>query len=123
MTMKVDDSTKKLRARFGRWLKEKREEAGLTQLDVAVAINYGYPVFVSQLERGVKQLPEHDLLVWAALLRVDSAEFAKQYMYYCKPFVYEALYGKDPYALEKLPRSGKPAEPKKRAGKPATKRA
>ncbi|VBI24648.1 Uncharacterised protein [Burkholderia pseudomallei] len=122
MTVKVDESTSKLRARFGQWLKAKREETGMTQLEMAVYLDYGYPVFVSQVERGASVLPEHDMRVWAELLRVDSAEFAKQYLYYCRPFVYEAMYGKDPYALEKLPRSGKTikAAAKPRARKPAS---
>jgi transcriptional regulator with XRE-family HTH domain len=111
MTVKTDSSTAVLRARFGAWLKEAREETGLTQLEMAVHLDYGYPMMVSQVERGVTVMPEHDMRMWATVLRLDVVEFAKQYLYYCKPFVYECLYGKDPYAAEKLPRSAKTISP------------
>jgi transcriptional regulator with XRE-family HTH domain len=107
MTVQTDASAKVLRARFGAWLKEKREDAGLTQLDVAAFLDYAYPVMVSQVERGASVLPEHDLRLWSEVLRVNSKEFAKQFLYFCRPFIYECMYGVDPYVREKLPRGAK----------------
>lgn len=120
MTAKVENSAAILRARFGAWLKAQREEVGMTQLDVAVFMDYAYPVMVSQIERGASALPEHDVRLWAEVLRIKPEEFTKQYMYYCRPALYEGLYGKDPYAIEKLPRA--PRTIKSAPGRPAARR-
>ncbi|WP_412771161.1 helix-turn-helix domain-containing protein [Ralstonia solanacearum] len=93
-----------MRSRFGSWIKQQREELGMTQLDVAMFMGYDYSVMVSQIERGVSAMPTGDLRMWAEVLRMKADELAKQYLYYCQPFIYECLYGKDPYALEKLPK-------------------
>jgi transcriptional regulator with XRE-family HTH domain len=111
MTVKVDPSALVLRKRFGTWLKTMREDAGKTQLDIATYLNYGYTVMVSQIERGVSALPEHDLLLWAEALNVPAAEFASRYLYYYRPYIFEALYGKDPYVIEKLSRAPKTIGP------------
>ena len=89
------------------YLKERREDIGMTQLDVAVLLDYGYPAMVSQIERGLSAPPAHDLDLWAATLRMEPAAFAKKWLYYVEPDVYRALFRDDPYALEKLPRSNK----------------
>jgi transcriptional regulator with XRE-family HTH domain len=107
MTVPIDNTAAILRKRFGAWLKQKREEIGMTQLVLCVEIDYATPTMISQVERGASALPEHDLMTWADILRIDRAEFAKQYAYYCRPFVYEGLYGKDPFRAEKLPRAAK----------------
>lgn len=83
----------------------------MTQLEMCVQLDYSQPAMISQVERGSSALPEHDVMTWAELLRVKTVEFTKQYLYYCRPFLYEALYGRDPYALEKLPRAGKTIKP------------
>lgn len=111
MTVPIDNTNAILRARFGAWLKAQREQAGLTQLELCIQLDYAQPTMVSQVERGASALPEHDLVTWAEILRIKTPEFAKQYTYFCRPFVYEALYGKDPFAAEKLPRSGKTIKP------------
>lgn len=107
MTVKLDRSSEVLRGRFGAWLKAKREEAGLTQLDVAVVLDYAYSVAVSQIERGATALPAHDLKLWAKALRINQKEFGKQYAYHCHPFLYECLWGLDVFEAEELPRSQK----------------
>ena len=75
-----------LRKRHGVLLRQMREEAGLTQRDVAAELGYDYYTMVSQIERGLGRIPPEDLETWAKLLRKDSKEFAKLSLYFTDPF-------------------------------------
>lgn len=103
MTAPITHTYRTLRKRFGQWLKHRREEIGLTQLDLALRLDYGYPTTVSQIERGLASLPAHDARTWAEMLRVPPEEFARKYLYHLDPFVYQLLYGESPFDLEQLP--------------------
>lgn len=104
MPVATSKTARIMRMRLGAFLKEHRENAGMTQLDVAVLLDYGYPNMVSQIERGVSALPPHDLKVWAETLRVAPAALAKKWLYFIEPDIFASLYGSDPYALEQLSR-------------------
>jgi transcriptional regulator with XRE-family HTH domain len=104
MTAPVQDPARILRKRFGEWIKAAREEQGHTQASAAAVLDFGWPAMVSQIERGVSAIPAHDIRLWAQVLGITPEALAKEYLYYIEPAVYHALYGKDPYALEKLPR-------------------
>ncbi|MFP3798446.1 helix-turn-helix domain-containing protein [Paraburkholderia sp. SIMBA_027] len=112
MTVPIDNTAAVLRQRFGAWMKAKREEAGLTQLELCIELDYSQPAMVSQVERGSSALPEVDLSLWADLLRIGREEFAQTYLYYIRPFVWEAMHGKDPFKAEKLPRPAKTIKPR-----------
>lgn len=118
MTVKTDATTEVLRMRFGAWLKLQREDIGMTQLDLAVLLDFRQAVMVSQVERGVSALPEYLLGAWADSLRIRRADFANQYTYYCRPFIFEALHGVSPFEKEQVPRSSKTIS--SRLGKAAT---
>ncbi|KQV99946.1 helix-turn-helix domain-containing protein [Rhizobacter sp. Root1221] len=105
MTVPTSSTTRVLRKRFGAWLKETRETAGLTQLDLAMKLDFAYPTMVSQIERGISALPTHDLKVWAEALGLSQKDFANQWLYYMEPNVWAALNGKNPLDIERLPRS------------------
>lgn len=111
MPNKTTESDRIMRKRFGAWLKATREEIGLTQLDVAALLNYGYSAMVSQLERGVTAPPASDLRLLAEILRMEPEAFGKKYCYFLEPDLYHCLYGRNPYDLEKLPRSDKTIKP------------
>lgn len=104
MTAPIQDPARILRVRFGEWIKQQREAQGHTQASAAAALEFGWPAMVSQVERGVSAVPAHDIPLWAAVCGLTPERFAKEWLYYIQPPVYQALYGKDPYALEKLPR-------------------
>jgi transcriptional regulator with XRE-family HTH domain len=104
MSVPTSNTAKILRKRFGAWLKEAREQAGLTQLDLAEILDYAYPTTVSQIERGASALPPGELERWAEAIRLTPKKVADKYIYFTEPFLYAALHGKDPYALERLPR-------------------
>ena len=73
--MKSDAAEFELRQRhIGRYLKEKREKASLTQLDVARHLDYTSPQFVSNWERGVSLPPIDVLPKLAGLYGVSAKE-------------------------------------------------
>lgn len=104
MTVPTSNTARIMRKRFGSWLKEAREATGLTQLDVATILDYAYHTTVSQIERGVSALPPAEIALYAEAIRVNPKKLAETYLYYIEPYVYAAIYGKDPYVLENLPR-------------------
>lgn len=104
MSVPTSNTARIMRKRFGSWLKEARETAGLTQLDVATILDYAYHTTVSQIERGVSALPTAEIGLYAEAIRVNPKKLAETYLYFLEPFLYASIYGKDPYAAEKLPR-------------------
>ncbi|PIS12155.1 MAG: XRE family transcriptional regulator [Bdellovibrio sp. CG10_big_fil_rev_8_21_14_0_10_47_8] len=47
--------------RMGNFLKQKREQQGLTQAQVADKLGYGSPQFISNIERGISRVPLRSL--------------------------------------------------------------
>lgn len=50
---------------FGRYLQQVREGANVTQADVAAALGYSTPQFVSNVERGRCLIPVPKIPAWA----------------------------------------------------------
>ncbi len=46
---------------LGHFLREKREQKGLTQAQVANKLGYGSPQFISNIERGISRVPVKSL--------------------------------------------------------------
>jgi len=76
----------------GRYLKECREAAGVTQREVALAIDIAYYTFIAQIEAGTARVPPEYLVKYARCLGIVPAEFAKQLMKHYDPYTYEALF-------------------------------
>ncbi len=92
-----------LRKGFGEWLRVRREAAGVTQLDVSLALGHSYVSMVSQVERGRSLIPAQDLAQWAATIKVKPKEFALKYLYWCHPEVSAMLTGRNVFEAEGLP--------------------
>lgn len=92
-----------MRQRFGEWLKARREDAGVTQLDLSKLLGHSYVSMVSQVERGRSLIPSPDLMAWAGAIKVKPKDFAMQYLYWCHPEVSAMLTGVDPFEKEGLP--------------------
>ena len=99
--------TLELRRQAGRWLKALREEAGLSQRQLATKVGSDYYTFISQLESGRGRIPPDKYLVWAAALACDPREFVKEIMRFYDPVTYGILFARadDGYA----PRNLRPA--------------
>ena len=86
--------TLELRRQAGRWLKLLREEAGLSQRQLATKVGSDYYTFISQLESGRGPDAPDKYLVWAAALACDPREFVKEIMRFYDPVTYGILFGR-----------------------------
>ncbi len=87
------DMTKELRRRLGRWLKQQRESAGLTQADLAERLGLRYYSFVSQVENGIGRIPQDLYAPWARALAIDGREFAMTVLAHMEPGLHELITG------------------------------
>jgi transcriptional regulator with XRE-family HTH domain len=69
------DLRKPLLSQAGKYLRQKREDAGLSQGDVAKAAGLTSPQFISNIERGIALPSPHLMGVMVAKYKFDSEEF------------------------------------------------
>jgi transcriptional regulator with XRE-family HTH domain len=93
-----------LRKRFGAWLQQTREDADLTQAQLAKSLGYAWGITISQVERGATVFPSAELLPWAMAIKLDPKVLAEKWLYHVEPFVYGVLYDVDPFEREELPK-------------------
>lgn len=87
---------KKLRQDAGRWLKELREAARLSQRQLSDKVGIEYYTFVSQLESGRGRIPPDRYEVWANALGQDPREFVKTLLAFYDPETYRILFTANP---------------------------
>jgi hypothetical protein len=63
----VAPETRQLRKQAGDWLKQRRADAGLPQVDPAARLGLKYYTFLSQIENGLSRAPIET--VWAFVVR------------------------------------------------------
>lgn len=88
------EAAKALRWRLGRWLKQQREAAGLTQADLAERLGLRYYSFISQVEGGYGRIPQALYIAWAEALEVDREAFGWMVLQHMEPGLYELLTGR-----------------------------
>ena len=81
-----------LRRDGGRWLKELREAAGLSQRQLAAKVGADYYTFISQLETGRGRIPPDRYLDWAQALDVDGKDFVREILRFYDPITYGILF-------------------------------
>lgn len=91
--------TRSLRREAGRWLKARRESAGLTQAELAERVGLRYYTFVSQVESGVGRAPIESQGAWAEALGLEPGEFARTLLRFYEPELFRLLFGDDAPAL------------------------
>jgi transcriptional regulator with XRE-family HTH domain len=84
-----------LRQAAGKWLKDLREQRGLSQRELARRVGVEYYSFVSQLEAGRGRVPPERYEVWAEALGLDPVTFVKGLMRYYDPITHRILFGGD----------------------------
>lgn len=77
----------------GTWLKQRRAEAGLSQVDLAAKLDLKYYTFISQVENGFSRVPTESMEAWATALALDPQAFAKHLLMYYEPELYRLLFG------------------------------
>ena len=81
-----------LRRQGGRWLRERREAARLSQRQLAEKVGFDYYTFVSQLESGHGRIAPRRYRDWAAALAIEPGIFVTELMRYYDPITYEILF-------------------------------
>jgi transcriptional regulator with XRE-family HTH domain len=84
---------RELRLQGGRWLKSVREQANLSQRQLAAAVGIDTYSFVSQLEAGRGRVPSDRYQSWAKAVGMPAAEFVRTLMRFYEPNTYEILFG------------------------------
>lgn len=85
--------TRALRKEAGNWLKARRADAGLSQVDLAARLGLKYYTFISQVENGFSRVPTETMEAWALALKLDPANFAKHLLVYYEPELHRLLFG------------------------------
>src|SRR2546427_10573262 len=81
-----------LRREGGRWLRQCRETAGLSQRQLADLVGAEYYTFISQLETGRGRIPPDRYLLWATAFGVDPKVFVRTLLRYYDPVTYAILF-------------------------------
>lgn len=89
---KVEQS-RLLRQAAGQWLRRQREQAGLTQVEVAERIGVRYYTFISQIESGVGRVPIESQRAWADALGIAPDLFARTLLRHYEPELSTLLFG------------------------------
>jgi transcriptional regulator with XRE-family HTH domain len=82
-----------LRREGGRYLRELREAAGLSQRQLAGLVGIGQYTIISQFETGRGRIPPESYRVWAEALGVDLQTFVRTLLRYYDPVSYGVLFG------------------------------
>jgi transcriptional regulator with XRE-family HTH domain len=82
-----------LRKQAGDWLKQRRADAGLSQVDLAARLGFKYYTFISQVENGFSRVPTETMAAWATALGLEPAAFAKHLLVYYEPELHRLLFG------------------------------
>ena len=62
---KAVPEARQLRKQAGDWLKQRRADAGLSQVDLAARLGLKYYTFISQVENGFSRVPTEVMEAWA----------------------------------------------------------
>jgi transcriptional regulator with XRE-family HTH domain len=76
----------------GGWLREQRQKAGLSQMDLANQLGLRYYTFISQIENGFGRVPSHLMADWARALGVRPVRFARVLLGHYDPALYRVLF-------------------------------
>ena len=90
--MKHPSSLKARRKQAGAWLRELREAAGLTQVELAGRLGFKYYAFVSQVETGFSRVPTEKIEAWAQAVGAEPSQFARQLISFYEPELHRVLY-------------------------------
>ena len=83
---------KRLRREAGDWLRQLREQRGLSQRQLANKVGLDYYTFVSQLATGRGRIPPDRYELWALALGVDTRAFVRELMRYYDPVTHDLLF-------------------------------
>lgn len=89
----VAAQVQELRREGGRWLRQCRENKGLSQRQLAELVGAEYYTFISQLETGRGRIPPDRYELWARALQIPAKEFVRGILRFYDPVTYKILFG------------------------------
>ena len=93
---KTSADMRQLRKDAGKWLKDQRLIAGLSQIDLSNILCLKYYTFISQVENGFGRVPSASMGEWARALGIAPALFARKLLGYYDPDLYRLLFEEEP---------------------------
>jgi transcriptional regulator with XRE-family HTH domain len=90
---RADPDVQQLRKAAGAWLRDLREERGLSQRKLAALVGTEYYTFISQLETGRGRVPPDRYVQWSTALGLDPRAFVKKLLSFYDPITYHFLFG------------------------------
>jgi transcriptional regulator with XRE-family HTH domain len=91
-TKLTSDSVRELRREGGRYLRELREAAGLSQRQLAVLLGIEFYTFISQIETGRGRIPPDSYRTWAKALGREPRSFVRDLMRFYDPITHDILF-------------------------------
>jgi transcriptional regulator with XRE-family HTH domain len=85
-------AVQELRREGGKWLRDQREKAGLSQRQLADLVGAEYYTFISQLETGRGRIPPDRYVIWAEALKIEPRDFVREVMRFYDPVTYGILF-------------------------------
>ena len=89
------EESKEHRLALGVWLRELREEQGMSQRDLSEKLGLEYYTFISQLENGRGKIPSNRYRDWAQALGQEPKTFVRKLLMHYDPVSYEILFSGD----------------------------
>jgi transcriptional regulator with XRE-family HTH domain len=89
---RAEPEPQRLRKDAGRWLKQQRQAAALSQVQLATRLGLKYYTFISQVENGFGRVPVSLMEQWALALNHDPTEFARQLVSFYDPELSRLLF-------------------------------
>ena len=87
-----DTDTVNPKKQAGSWLREQRQKAGLSQMDLAIRLGFKYYTFISQIENGYGRVPSQSMADWAQALGLRPERFARTLLGYYDPALFRVLF-------------------------------
>lgn len=89
---RAEAEPQRLRKDAGRWLKQQRRDAGLSQVQLATRLGLKYYTFISQVENGFGRVPVSLMEQWALALNHAPTEFARRLVSFYDPELFRLLF-------------------------------
>lgn len=89
---RAEAEPQRLRKDAGRWLKQQRRDAGLSQVQLATRLGLKYYTFISQVENGFGRVPVSLMEQWALALNHEPTEFTRRLVSFYDPELFRLLF-------------------------------
>lgn len=89
---KGPEESKLRRREAGAWLKELRQRAGMSQIQLAERLGYKYYTFIAQVENGHGRVPTDGMEAWSLALGEEPSGFARRLLSFYDPELHRLLF-------------------------------